>query len=139
MLVGEKVILEEITPENLEQLRVWRNCVDLRQYFREWKDITPDKQLAWYKERGNNINSKHIYFQIMSLLQLSEIDTGIGQRYLIGACGLHYIDWRIRSAEFGIFLGKDHGTGKGKEALMLLLDFGFKEMGLHKISFWWSI
>ena len=53
---------------------------------------------------------------------------------MIWVCGLYYIDWRLRSAEFGIFLSKDTcGKGFGKEALFMLCDFGFREMNLHKI------
>lgn len=129
MLIGTKVILEEIDPINIEQMRVWRNDVSLRRYFREWKDISKEKQEQWYKDRGNNTNQEHVYFQIMSIPPYNNV----ASRYLIGCCGLHYIDWRIRSAEFGIFLGKDRGGGRGKEAMLLMFDFGFKEMNLHKI------
>jgi hypothetical protein len=54
MLIGEKVILEEIDYRNIEELRVNRNNPDIRKYFREWKDITSDKQELWYKTKGNN-------------------------------------------------------------------------------------
>jgi len=136
MLVGKKVILEEVDPKNIEQMRVWRNDPNLRKYFREYKDISKDQQDRWYKERGNNMNPAHVYFQIMGL---PELDTSyplqhrIDNRYLIGCCGLHYIDFRLRSGEFGVFLGTDRGTGKGKEAIELLFDYGFKELNLHKI------
>lgn len=133
MLIGDKTILEEIDFENVEQLRCWRNEMDLRKYFREWKDITRDKQLQWYKDRGNNSNQQHVYFQIMAKNVALDND-GIKNRYLVGCCNLSYIDWRLKSAEFGIFLGKEfRNLGLGKEALKMMCDFGFKEMGLHKI------
>jgi RimJ/RimL family protein N-acetyltransferase len=143
MLIGDKVILEEIDPANIEQLRQWRNNPELRQWFRECKDITKDRQEVWYKDRGNNTNQEHVYFQIMSLG--AEDDPSIGQpykrtmeqrienRYLIGCCGLHYIDFRLRKAEFGIFIAKDRGQGKGKETLKMLFNYGFDELNLHKI------
>lgn len=126
MLIGQKVILEEIDPANVEQLRQWRNDPSIRKYFREWRDISKDKQDCWYKDRGNNINQSHIYFQIMERMDNSNI--------LAGSCGLHYIDWRLRSAEFGCFLAPEFiGQGLGKEALVLLFDYGFKECNFHKI------
>jgi len=123
MLIGEKVMLEEIDSENIEQMRKWRNDPNLRRYFREYRYITKDMQDKWYSERGNNTNQCHVYFQIIDKQE----------KTLIGCCGLHYIDWRIRSGEFGIFLGKSRGGGKGKEAMLLLCDYGFKELNLHKI------
>jgi RimJ/RimL family protein N-acetyltransferase len=139
MLIGTKVILEEIDYSNIEQMRQWRNDPSMRKYFREYKDISKDKQEAWYKERGNNTNPSHVYFQIMEISSVipyvsSAYDVEqINKRTLIGSCGLHYIDWRLRSSEFGIFLGTSRGGGKGKEALTLMFDYGFKELNLHKI------
>lgn len=129
MLSGNRVILEEIDSEYLEWLRQQRNDPELRQYFRAWKDISKDQQQVWYKERGNNTNLAHVYFQIML-----KSNDGCSANDIIGCCGLHYIDWRLRSAEFGIFLAPYfQGCGYGKEALTMLCDFGFLEMNLHKI------
>lgn len=133
MLVGNKIILEEIDHANIEQLRQWRNDPNLRQWFREYKDITKDKQEAWYLERGNNTNPAHVYFQIMSLGAGQNKEEQIQNRYLIGCCGLHYLDFRARIGELGIFIAADRGQGKGKEALVLLFDYGFNELNLNRI------
>lgn len=134
MLIGKKVILEEIDFNNIEQLRLWRNDPSLRKYFREWKDITVDKQKIWYNNAGNNSNQNHVYFQIMERDKFAlNKKSQINNRSLIGCCGLHYINWQLRSAEFGIFLGEGRGKGMGKESLCMLVDYGFKEMNLHKI------
>lgn len=136
MLVGKRVILEEIDPRNVEQLRVWRNQLDLRMYFREYKDITKDMQNKWYSERGNNSNPKFIYFQIMSkdLSALGEYNK-IANRFLVGCCGALNIDYRLRSCELSIFLATEyHGRGLGKEALELLMKYVFEELNAHK--FW---
>ena len=124
MLIGKKVALNVVDPDNLEWLRQQRNSPEMRRYFREWKDISKDRQLEWYNERGNNTHLNHVYWQVENKAD--------GE--LIGCCGLHYVDWRLRSAEFGIFLSKEsRGLGCGKEALNLMFDFGFREMNLHKI------
>jgi len=137
MLIGEKVILEEIDHSNIEQLRQWRNDPTMRKFFREYKDITKNKQEMWYNERGNNTNPAHIYFQIMKFSsgapEIRPEYVDVGKKVLIGCCNLSYIDYRLRSAEFGIFLGSNRGSGRGKEALVLMCDFGFKELNLHKI------
>jgi RimJ/RimL family protein N-acetyltransferase len=133
MIIGKRLILEEVDPANIEQLRQWRNDPDLRKYFREFKDISKDQQDGWYKERGNNSNPEHIYFQIMER-RLDEQGQPIGlERDLVGCCGLHYVDWRLRATEFGIFLAKSQGKGFGEEALFLMFDYGFRECNFDKI------
>ena len=54
----------------------------------------------------------------------------------IGSTGLINLDWRNRSGELGIVIGKrDYlGKGYGKEAVDLLLGFGFNELNLHRIG-----
>lgn len=134
MLIGKKVILEEVDPSSLEKFREWRNDSNLRRFFREYRYITKDMQEQWYKTRGNNTDDRHVYFQIMEYKdERCQEKQDPHARMLIGCCGLHYINWRIRSAEFGVFLGESRGGGKGKEALMLLFDYGFKELNLHKV------
>lgn len=124
MIKGEKVTLDTIKRSNIEWLRQQRNDPELRQYFREWKDISEDQQEKWYASRGNNTNQSHVYFEILSN------ETG----EIVGCTGLHYINWRLRSAEFSIFLARSaRGAGYGYETLSLLFNYGFSEMNLHKI------
>ena len=134
MIKGSKVYLCEIDPDNIEWMRQQRNKPDMRKYFREWKDITKDQQQEWYQSRGNNSNPNHVYFEIHANGTSVALGNHIKPNQLVGVCGLHYIDWRLRSAEFGIFIDTDvHGLGLGKNALITLFDFGFREMNLHKI------
>lgn len=121
MLVNEYVCIKEIEPESLERLRNWRNNPEVRKFFRAYKDISKDMQKAWYESIGNNSNNNHIYFQIMY------------KNELIGVCGLHYIDWHIRSAEASIFVARNKGKGIGFKTLQLLCDYGFNKMNMHKI------
>lgn len=53
----------------------------------------------------------------------------------IGICGLHRIDWISRRATFGIAIyAKDRWSkGYGTEALMLLLNYAFSRLNLHKV------
>jgi RimJ/RimL family protein N-acetyltransferase len=54
---------------------------------------------------------------------------------LIGSCQLHSIHPIHRSAELQIRIGevRARGKGYGTEALRLLLDFGFRDLNLHRI------
>ncbi len=53
----------------------------------------------------------------------------------IGTTGCHNIDWRNRSAELGIVIGKPEylGKGYGTEATELVLGFSFNELNLHRV------
>lgn len=54
---------------------------------------------------------------------------------LIGNCGIVNIDQVNRKAEIGIFIGERDllGQGYGREAVMLLLDYGFNVLNLNNI------
>ena len=53
----------------------------------------------------------------------------------VGGTGLHEIDFRHRSASFGIMIGaaECRGKGYGTEATRLTLDYGFTALGLHSV------
>ena len=56
---------------------------------------------------------------------------------LLGACGLLYTNWIIRSADFSFYIGHEEkyidNAGYAEEAARLLIDYGFKNLNLHKI------
>jgi len=134
MLIGEKVILEEIAPENIEQLRQWRNDPELRKFFREYRDISADLQKKWYEEMGNNSDPRNVFWQIVEYASADhQKRQDTDGRKLIGCCSLNHIDFRIGSAEFGIYLGKSRGGGKGKEAMLLMFSYGFSELNLNRL------
>jgi RimJ/RimL family protein N-acetyltransferase len=125
VLKGKEVVLRAITPDDLEPLRLWRNRPDYRQYFREYRDITPAMQQNWYENIVLADERVHMF----------AISTAKDER-LLGACGLCYIDRQNDSADFSIYLGADdlyidevYAPAAGK----LLLKYGFETLGLHRI------
>ena len=55
---------------------------------------------------------------------------------LMGACGLCYIDWINRTADFSIYIGHDNlyiDDVYAIDAGTQLLKFGFEELALHRI------
>ena len=54
----------------------------------------------------------------------------------IGACGLLYTNWIIRSSDFSFYIGKDDlyiDDKLAKDATTLLLNYGFLDLNLNKI------
>jgi diamine N-acetyltransferase len=67
-------------------------------------------------------------------------DVGLGivvreSERFIGATGLHHVDWKARSACFGIVIGvkEEWGKGHGREATGLMLRHAFETMNLHRV------
>lgn len=125
MIKGKKVFLRSIEEEDLAQLRVWRNNPNLRKFFRETDEISKVNQEKWF-ELINAKNSIHKMFAIVN----------IETNELMGACGLCYIDWINRSADFSIYLGyKDMYIDNiyAVEAANLMRNYGFDILNLHRL------
>lgn len=124
MLRGKKTHLTSVERGSLEQMRSWRNQPEMRKYFREYREISKDMQKDWYVNRVLS-DKEQVNFEI------HENDTGV----LIGHCGLYYIDWIHRHAEFGIYVGDTtyRSGGYGSDALRTLIKYGFDDLNLNKI------
>jgi len=123
MIKGKKIFLTSVEEDSLEQMRNWRNEPELRKYFREYREISQTMQQAWYKKIL--IDEKQVNFEIRENKNNS----------LIGHCGLYYINWIHRHAEFGIYIGDMNyrSGGFGSDALRTLLKYGFHDLNLNKI------
>lgn len=119
--------LRAIERQDLRQLRDWRNA--LRKNFRQWHPLGMEDQEAWFRRIQRR--DREIMLAVWSE---DQVLGGTSYR-LIGVVGLTYIDWIRRKAEASIYIGSDQhrGKGYGKAGLQALLDYGFGEIGLHRI------
>lgn len=127
MLKGSHVGLRAVEREDLETLLHWRNIPEFRKYFREYRELSKENQNNWYEK--SVINDRHTI-----MFSIEELSTG----RLLGACGLCYIDWVNRSADFSIYIGVDHlyiDSKYADDAAKLMISYGFGELGLHRL---WS-
>ena len=81
-------------------------------------------QSDWFDNRVRK-NDNQVDFEIHDL----------ESKKLIGHCGLYYINWISRHAEFTIYVGdmKYRSGGRGSDALRTLFKYGFEELNLNKI------
>ncbi|MGO4374352.1 GNAT family N-acetyltransferase, partial [Paenibacillus sp. MCAF20] len=125
MLDGQVVGLRAIEREDLNQLMAWRNKPQFRRYFREYRELNSDNQNQWY-EKFVLSDRNTVMFAI------TELSTG----RLLGACGLCYIDWVNRSADFSIYIGADElyiDEIYADDAAKVMMAYGFDELGLHRL------
>ena len=125
MLRGKLTGLRAIEEQDLEQLLAWRNNPDYRRYFREHRELSLAQQRRWYQDIV--LGDDRVYmFAIVDLASSA----------LLGACGLCYVDWRNRSADFSIYIGADNlyiDDRYAPDVGQILLNYGFNELGLNRI------
>ncbi len=125
MLQGEKVLLRAIQREDLPLLNQFNN--DLAVEVAGGGDPPMPQALARLEadyERGWSDGGRDgISFAIEA------------EGQLIGSCGLFNVDEVARTAELGIGIGDKTywGRGYGREAIRLLVDYGFRHHRLHKV------
>lgn len=127
MLKGQFVGLRAIEREDLPHLLAWRNRPELRRYFREYRELNHEQQIDWYEKRVLNDPCTRMF----AIERLTN-------RELLGACGLCYIDWINRSADFSLYLGAHKlyiDDTLAPDAARVLIRYGFDELQLHRL---WS-
>ncbi len=125
MISGKHVNLRAIQQADLEPLRQWRNKPELRRYFREYREISPEMQQKWFEKSVLSDPSVRMF-------AIERKSDGA----LMGACGLCYIDPINQNADFSIYLGIDDlyiDEKFASDAGKLLIKYGFEELNLHRI------
>ena len=125
-LHGEKVRFRELRTEDLPDLvRWWRNpeMALLQNY-----SVTPqpeDTVADMFRSWSTNTGPGGVGFSVV------DADTDV----LIGHVTLYGASLPVRAATLAVLIGPDHvDRGYGTDAVRLLTNFGFREMGLHRIE-----
>lgn len=126
MIKGKIVGLRAVEREDLSFLRDWRNLPNFRKNFREVRELSLTDQEAWFDSLQK---TKHINY-MFTIVDLKSNKP-------IGAAGILYINWIIRSGDFSFYIGDKEkyigNDGVAEEAAQLLIDYGFNNLNLHKI------
>jgi len=127
MISGRITALRAIEAVDLPQLLAWRNRPELRRFFREFRELNNTQQEAWFDSKVNGDPQTRMF-------AIVELQSG----RLLGACGLCYIDWINRTADFSIYIGAGNLYIDGQlapDAALTLIRYGFDELGLNRL---WS-
>lgn len=125
MIKGKVTGLRALERDDLPLLRDWRNNTSFRRNFREVRELNLFNQETWFTRTYSNPND--FMFMIVDLKTTEPI----------GAAGLLYTNWIIRSSDISFYIGKDNlyidRDGYALDAAKTLIDYGFKNLNLNKI------
>lgn len=134
----ERVILSAIDPEDIPTIVRWRNMPEVYRGFIEYEPLSATAQAAFLA--GLTSSRTRRLWLINARESLAPADTATVRRaedaVPVGTVGIMHLDWRNRRCEFGpIFIGELEYRGRGiaKEAEILVLDYCFNHLGLHKV------
>lgn len=123
ILEGKYIRLRQIEEKDLPRFRDWRNSPWIRAYTREYRPLNMLNQKEWFESLAKDRSS------IMFAIEKKD------DSKLIGCCGLTHLNWKEGHGEVSIYIGEEKWQSKGyaSDALKLLLDYGFRELRLHRI------
>jgi RimJ/RimL family protein N-acetyltransferase len=120
-ITGELVMLGPLRRDLLPLYQRWINDFGAVRNMGIPRPLTYEQETAWYDQGENDGVRFTIY----------ERATGRP----VGNTGLHGVDHRNRTAEFGLLIGEAdcRGKGYGTETARLMLDYAFTALGLHSL------
>lgn len=125
-IVGERVALGPLRRELLPLNERWINdLVTARNLGPAPRPQTSEQERAWYDRAATDEDASFAIYA-----------RGAGDEWRpIGTTTLGAIDYRNRTATFGIMIGEPgyRGRGCGTEATRLVLDYAFTALGLHNV------
>src|ERR1700761_4608397 len=126
LLVGERVRLRPVLEDDLPTLAQWE--MDLGRSVMLLERVAPPSEAAarerlakWSANEGDDLG-----FTIVTL---------DGPQPLVGHIIVFGIRAKDRLATIGIALGREYtGRGYGTDAMRIIVGYGFRELGLHRIQ-----
>jgi len=124
MLKSERLTLRKISRDDLANYLVWFNDPEVNRHLLTFIVFNMDDEVAWYEAQQKDPNTLNL-----------AIILNHNHKH-IGSIGLSEINHRTQQAQLGIAIGEKQywGQGYGREAIKLLLEFGFLELNLHRIA-----
>ncbi len=122
-IVGEKLYLRALEPVDAPVLKAWINDPEVTRNLTIWCPMQVSDEVAFIERTARDPN-------LIALgITLRDSDR------LIGTVGFHPIDWKNRSASFGIEIGEssEWGKGYGYEATRLMVRHAFTRMNLNRV------
>ncbi len=125
-LSGKKTILRPVSMSDIPLFTRWINDPETRVYLARTFPMTEMEEEDWVKKIGNLSKNPN---DIVMMIETKR------NRRTIGVMGLHGIDWVNRHTLTGTIIGEKNLRGKGyaTDAKMVMLQYAFETLGMHKI------
>ncbi len=129
VLLGEKVVLRSWKPGDGPELYA---AIDAcRPYLREW--------LPWAEYHSSSDDSEiYVRRSYAKWILREDLAAGIFSAEtgeILGATGLHRVNWDVPSFEIGYWLAEKHqGHGYVTEAVRMLCNLAFNSTGAHRVT-----
>lgn len=127
ILQGKKVALVPMQEEDLKSFYFWLNDLNVTRALSTADELplTKEQEESWYEE---NIKKKPLDKSIFGIMNLEN-------EKIIGTVSLEKIEIIAQGAQLGIVIGDKNcwGQGFGKEAITLILDYGFNKLNRNVI------
>ena len=132
MIIGERIRFRGAEREDLPHFVKWINDPEVQQGIGIYHPYSQAEEDGWFESMLTRPVDEHVLAIEMRLPASGE---AAENWKLIGSIGFGKIDWRNRSAEFGINIGEKSywNQGYGTEAVRLLLKHGFQTLNLNRI------
>jgi len=123
-LVGERIYLRPLDEGDLDRCLRWINDAGILARLGRRTPMSRAMEREWLANQYRSDRDLNMAIVVSD-----------GDRH-IGNCGFNEIDHPNRSGVFGILIGERDAWGKGygPEAARLVLEYGFGELNLHRIS-----
>jgi diamine N-acetyltransferase len=126
MLSSKRVRLRAIERDDLPRFVAWLNDPDVARHVVFHAPMSLPQEEKWYER----------ILQLHTAEQPLVIERNAPEGWTpIGNIGFSDINWVNRSTELGIFIGEktSWNQGYGREAIQLLLEYGFNTLNLNRI------
>jgi RimJ/RimL family protein N-acetyltransferase len=126
VIYGDRVRLRHVEREDLPRFVEWLNDPEVRHGLAMYLPLSNAEEENWFEDTLKREGEERPL----------AIEVGDSDGWtLVGNCGFFNIEWRIQSAELGIFLGDKSfwNQGYGTDVMRLLLRHGFSTLNLNRI------
>jgi diamine N-acetyltransferase len=132
MIFGERIRFRRDERSDIARFVEWLNDPEVRRYLSMNLPISQANEEQWF-DNMLKLPPEEQPFAIEA--RRSSSGRGGSRWGLIGNCGLFGINWVVRSAEAGLFIGDKScwNQGFGTEVMRLLLQYGFGILNLNRI------